>query len=659
MAINKVEYGGNTLIDLTGDSVTPETLVKGVTAHDKTGKKITGTAKAEDIINQANIPVYIKTAVFEVAKKVEQVRKSDSIVFMAMSDSHYNGEQTHPDAATAKIYNTSNHHACMAAKILSYALKLDFNCHLGDVTFGHGTTTTENLKQQIAEFSSYLDEAYKGVPQFRCVGNHDTGQYNKAEHGSVNTALVGKEYLFSAIGKYCEGATYGSTEYGYCYRDFTEKKLRVICLNSSEGETLYGDDTSYAMSPTQLKWFAQTLYDVGSKSDASAWSIIVLSHFPLDFHAYSMYNSAAIVKAYVEGASTTQNGTTINFNGHNGAKFVANIHGHVHCFKVDKIHTISNGTGAKFDAWRVCTPSTHYALSEKNYSNSGIVWNEDTVYNKVRDTYQDTSFVINVVNPSEQKIYSFCYGAGYDRVIGYAATVYYSIANTLSNVTTSNTAVSWEENQSYTATLTAKDGYILDTVKVTMGDTDITSSVYSNGVINIPKVTGNITIGASAIIETKYTNWLPKATSTYNGTTIYGDDYNGDGKPDGYKTNTYISGGNVSDGYKHCTTGFIPVKYKSVIRLRNVVYNKSVANYNYQRMSFYKADGSHIGVSAFNSMSGVYAATYENNDSTNGNVTSFTLNSSADVKLDDVAFIRFSVHEFNSNSIVTVDEVIE
>lgn len=43
MAINKVEYGGDTLIDLTSDSVTPENLLSGVTAHDASGKKITGT----------------------------------------------------------------------------------------------------------------------------------------------------------------------------------------------------------------------------------------------------------------------------------------------------------------------------------------------------------------------------------------------------------------------------------------------------------------------------------------------------------------------------------------------------------------------------------------------------------------------------------------
>ena len=42
MAINKVIYGGNTLIDLTGDTVTPSDILVGKKAHDKSGAQITG-----------------------------------------------------------------------------------------------------------------------------------------------------------------------------------------------------------------------------------------------------------------------------------------------------------------------------------------------------------------------------------------------------------------------------------------------------------------------------------------------------------------------------------------------------------------------------------------------------------------------------------------
>lgn len=43
MGVNKVEYGGETLIDLSKDSVTPETLAEGTTAHDASGEPIVGT----------------------------------------------------------------------------------------------------------------------------------------------------------------------------------------------------------------------------------------------------------------------------------------------------------------------------------------------------------------------------------------------------------------------------------------------------------------------------------------------------------------------------------------------------------------------------------------------------------------------------------------
>lgn len=41
--INKVIYGGNTLIDLTSDTVTASDILTGKTAHDKSGAIITGT----------------------------------------------------------------------------------------------------------------------------------------------------------------------------------------------------------------------------------------------------------------------------------------------------------------------------------------------------------------------------------------------------------------------------------------------------------------------------------------------------------------------------------------------------------------------------------------------------------------------------------------
>lgn len=43
-SVNKVIYGGKTLIDLTADTVAPEQVQQGITFHDKTGAILTGTS---------------------------------------------------------------------------------------------------------------------------------------------------------------------------------------------------------------------------------------------------------------------------------------------------------------------------------------------------------------------------------------------------------------------------------------------------------------------------------------------------------------------------------------------------------------------------------------------------------------------------------------
>lgn len=51
---NKIIYGGNTLIDLTGDTVTAATMLSGYTAHDKSGAAVTGTCTYDSNTTDAN-----------------------------------------------------------------------------------------------------------------------------------------------------------------------------------------------------------------------------------------------------------------------------------------------------------------------------------------------------------------------------------------------------------------------------------------------------------------------------------------------------------------------------------------------------------------------------------------------------------------------------
>lgn len=364
---------------------------------------------SKDNIIHADIPDYVKMEALEVAKKVQAVRTSESIVFIAASDAHQLD-------TSADIVN-GNKHAGMAMKALAYILPgIDFACYLGDYTAGSNTTTIEEGKRHFAEINADIDEAFAGIPQFRTVGNHDPLGYSYSQNGSY----LNQATLYELVGKYNnDGVTVmGSTTGGYCYRDFTDKKVRVICLNTAE-MTSASSGGAESMTAEQKLWFANALKSAGAKG--ADWGIIVLSHHPLDWG--NILTASNIVHAYVEGGSiTVTSGNTVNFSGSNSAKFLGAFHGHVHGFKAAKLNYIANSVGTEYQAYRVAIPNMCFARNNEYGQNGnaeyyGIEFGETTTYNKTANSAKDTAFVVNVVNPSQQKIYSYCYGAGYDREI--------------------------------------------------------------------------------------------------------------------------------------------------------------------------------------------------------------------------------------------------
>ena len=616
-----------------------------------------GALTAEDIIQHADIPDYVKKEALEVAQKVRSVQQSDSIVFLAMADTHYYGKQGESGVdgyvdGNGTQTNTSALHGAMAAKILAYALDFDFMAHLGDATWGHKTTTSELLNSQVDTLFDMLRESHANLPCFHAIGNHDTGLYyhnNMIEAGNTGIYTETGENLynkFTALSASDDTVFGDTTNGGYCYRDFADKKLRVFLLNSCDSHVY--KQTDGTMLGSQRLWFANALLDLNSKSDATEWSYMVLCHYPADYGGQMPFSE--LLKCYVEGHSIviyTESGTssTVSFAGKNSAKFIAQFHGHVHNFKTSKLSSYATGNCIQYDAWRMCIPNGQYNR-ENYYSTVGsytdIDFSEDVSYSKTPNTANDTSFVVNVINPSEQKIYSFCYGAGYDRVIGYAATVYYSINSTLKNVASSNDAASIEEGLSYSATLTPTDGYELSAVTVTMGGEDITSTAYSGGVITIANVTGNVVITATAVEVLNVTNQLPIATDTD------GSIYNGKG----YKEDTYLSTQPASKaGYY--TSGFIPCTVNDTLYFKNVTMQ---TGNNYHRISAWDANKTFISNSQFstsNDQTHVYF-----NFGTDGNIETITFNP-ASAYYKNVAYIRFCCSYLGEDSIVTVNEPIE
>lgn len=590
-------------------------------------------------------PDYVREELARVASEARKVITAESIVSICLSDSHYY------DSENTRLAGL---HAAMAIKGLTYLLPVDFIAHLGDVGNESSETDTANLEQNILEMLGFLKEAAgKEIPVFVAIGNHDNGNYITS---TDSTDMVDPAFLyqnFTALADSDDTVISGEDVGGYCYRDFPSKKLRVFLLNTGEGLVTGGASNDTGTSETQRAWFAAALQELNSKSDAAEWMFMVLCHYPADYGAARPLSN--LLAAYVNGTSITLNGTAYSFSGCNGAKFLVQHHGHIHNFLADRLYYGS--TPVQYDAWRVGIPNAQY--NRENYYGifNGIQYAQlkddgslDS-YPKYPGTAEDTSFVVNVCNPSEEKIYSFHYGAGYDRTISLEGIRYYSIQTSLTGATISNSSTTVQEGGSYTGTVAASEGYELESVVITMGGEDITDAmnadgtkVYENGSIYIQEVTGTVLITAEAVKQVSYTNLVNLAVDSSGASAPYTD-------------NTYLSSnGSTSTLSGFATTGFIPIDGAAVHTYRiggeGIAWNEYGARVAWYDASFAKKGDvmsyDKIGSSQF------YPTVVEDANcaaafSTNINVA----------PPNGAAYFRISAKGKGENLIVTIDEPIE
>ena len=64
MSVNKVEIGGETVLDLTSDTVTSDNLAYGITAHGANGEVIVGTRKFCRIYSTTNPALTASAGIF-------------------------------------------------------------------------------------------------------------------------------------------------------------------------------------------------------------------------------------------------------------------------------------------------------------------------------------------------------------------------------------------------------------------------------------------------------------------------------------------------------------------------------------------------------------------------------------------------------------------
>lgn len=125
------------------------------------------------------------------------------------------------------------------------------------------------------------------------------------------------------------------------------------------------------------------------------------------------------------------------------------------------------------------------------------------------------------------------------------STVYYTVTSNLTNCSISNSAKTVAQGESYSATITANDGYELKSVTVTMGGSAVS---VSGGVINIASVTGDIVIAAVAEeIKAAYTNLADPSSSDWWADSYLGSDATRRTGKTGFAVSNFIGPVNVGD----------------------------------------------------------------------------------------------------------------
>ena len=414
-----------------------------------------------DLRNDSAKP-YVKTEADRVAGLVRSVQTDKTLAIVSISDLHYRDD-------VAEIKNAIDDMSA-AIGVLHSQIHTDYDVSYGDVIYAmwaaDGRTDRVSYADGVTDMVAVEKLQHSGFglhPQIRLVGNHDMNADDSSGNKWFNMNM-----LYGFFGAYNSvldrPETYRNRSYGYIDDEY--RKLRIICLNTSDfgsgspNKGSYGN-MNYAMSAEQSQWLIDAL-DLSAKDDAAQWQIILMSHVPFD--QSSAYVDGGMVKngypnllyAYENGGSGTLNGQAYDFSsGKNAAKLALFIHGHTHAYTVDNQHYRAGSSGSytypRMQLARICVPN---ALPGRDTAASaasdvGINWGNGETYPKTAGTAKSTAFVVNTIDPTNKVIYSHHYGAGIDRILHYDSEAV-SGSKTL---TPSITATSWVSMDTGVATV--------------------------------------------------------------------------------------------------------------------------------------------------------------------------------------------------------------
>lgn len=598
-------------------------------------------------------PEYLIAETIDAAQKINALRNDHTFVAYFITDTHAHTSSNnlqYVDAQLASMY------------AIARTIKPDLVIHGGDMTNGSEPKAAtlalaDHIVAQMREIG--------GSDTHILVGNHDgnTVQGSGVAQSEVEARRITEAEMLTMWRSWDDGFTYaGSSLQGgefYGYRDYPTLGLRVIRLHSyiqviDDATYNGGNGANWGYYADERTWFQNVALNTDN-------TVLIFCHQTLSPVLQGFSDEQDIP----HGGTTMQQALDAWLAAKPTRRCAGVVHGHVHwdySAKGKGTFTVINHetkaqfsrTGAYGDFYEhgqclanyLTTFATTDSTPVSGYRDVPVdaIWRGRTV-----STPTQALWTAVIVDVEAERISLVRFGAGPDRAYGYGATTYHSIATSLTHATISNAQTSIADGEAYTATIHAISGYTLDSVTVTMGGVDITSTAYSNGTITIAAVTGNVTI--VAVASKPRVNLLPSATDTDG--TIYNDT--------GYKPNTRLnSAGNPTAATGYYTTGFIPLTAGQKVTFENMVIDadNSVSGYNMQYLSFYDSSKTLLASCSIYARDWIaHASALMQPYTLDGtNLTSVTPHGSSGGRdLTNVAYMRVSARTIDATSAIYVE----
>lgn len=483
-----------------------------------------------DVTNYANAVINVEgtgSTIITTNKNTLNKRGNKKLSFGVISDIHITTDTT--NGANVKFANALNffktqscNFVAFCGDIANYDKANEFNTYasmiadytlpiyevMGNHDAGTGTSTTEDEWATLTG-NGFRFEIVNNDEVFLFLSQRKWSDYSTAENNRMLTT-EDKDWLLSKLESYKNKA-----RVFLFHHEYLDDCEGFAYKNGTQSNTLIKNDkdwwTNIAKTYKNVTWFsghshtkfdAQTDYPnntVYNKNGEYCNMIHIPSLTYGQYYIVTVYDGIFEVQGY-------QDGTKVD-----SAYYIIGNYNISNSSAEDKeTYTITN------NLTNVTNSNLYLSIEEGNAYTGTLTATEGYVMTNVTITMGGNDITSTAYNGGNINIESVTGNIVITASAEEITTPQYTITNNLSNATTSNNATSVNENTSYSATISANKNYELDSITVTMGGIDITSTSVSGNTISISNVTGNIVITVTTKVQLTKTVAYSKASQTFN-----------------------------------------------------------------------------------------------------------------------------------------------